>query len=58
MPKVLFQMYIDKKQRDYIMKKSEDTGKSRALIIREVINDYMRKELKEDEEKLSDTGGD
>ena len=53
MPKVLFQMYIDKKQIDFIAKESYDTGKSRARIVRDAIDDYRKNKLEGDERKVS-----
>ncbi len=47
MPKVLFQLYIDVKQFEYIKKLSEETGRSRAAIIR----DLIQKQIKEEEKK-------
>jgi predicted DNA-binding protein len=44
MPKVLFQLYIDVKQFEYIKKLSEETGRSRAAIIRDLIKKEMKKE--------------
>lgn len=44
MPKVLFQLYIDVKQFEYIKKLSEKTGRSRAAIVRDLIKKEMKKE--------------
>ena len=44
MPKVLFQLYIDVKQFEYIKKLSEETGRSRAAIVRDLIKKEMKKE--------------
>jgi predicted DNA-binding protein len=46
MPKVLFQLYIDVKQFEYIKKLSEETGRSRAAIIRDLIKKEMKKKKK------------
>jgi len=51
MPKVLFQLYIDVEQFNYIDQKSKQTGHSRAALVREMI-DYYRKEEKAQEENL------
>ena len=45
MPKVLFQLYIDVEQFEYIKEKAEETGRSRAAIVR----DLIKKQIKEDE---------
>ncbi len=45
MPKVLFQLYIDVEQFEYIKEKAEETGRSRAAIVR----DLIQKQIKEDE---------
>jgi predicted DNA-binding protein len=44
MPKVLFQLYIDVRQFEYIKKLSEETGRSRAAIVRDLIKKEMKKE--------------
>ena len=36
-------MYLDPNQSDYLIKQSGHTGKSRAQIVREAINDYRNK---------------
>ncbi len=41
MPKVLFQLYIDVKQFNYICKLAEETGRSRAAIVRDLIKKEM-----------------
>ena len=46
MPKVLFQLYIDVKQFEYIKKLSEETGRSRAAIVRDLIKKEMKKKKK------------
>jgi predicted DNA-binding protein len=43
MSKVLFQLYIDPDQQDYIAKESEKTGRSRAAIVRDLIQKEMEK---------------
>ncbi len=43
MPKILFQLYIDKAQHNYIKKVSEETGRSRASIVRESIELHRQK---------------
>lgn len=52
MPKVLFQLYINIKQFNYIKKKANDTGKSRAQIAREAIDLYRQNDLEKAKEKL------
>lgn len=44
MPKVLFQLYIDTTQFDYIKKKSKETGRARAALVREMIDEYRKEE--------------
>ena len=44
MPKMLFQLYIDVRQFEYIKKLSEETGRSRAAIVRDMIKKEMKKE--------------
>ena len=46
MPKVLFQLYIDVRQFEYIKKLSEETGRSRAAIVRDLIKKEMKKKKK------------
>ncbi len=46
MNKILFQLYIEPEQYNYIKNKSEETGRSRAAITREII-DKFREEEKE-----------
>ena len=46
MRKVLFQLYVDAEQLDYIAKKSEETGRARAAIVR----DWIDAQMKEDQE--------
>jgi predicted DNA-binding protein len=48
MPKVLFQLYIDVKQFEYIKKLSEETGRSRAAIVRDLIKKEMKKEMEKE----------
>ena len=48
MPKVLFQLYIDVKQFEFVKEESQKTGKSRAQIVREIIE-------KERKEKANET---
>lgn len=48
MPKVLFQLYIDVEQFNYIYKLAEETGRSRAAIVRDLIKKEM--EVKKGEE--------
>ena len=42
MPKVLFQLYIDVDQYNYVARKSKETGRSRASIVRELIKESMK----------------
>lgn len=42
MPKVLFQLYIDTKQYDYIVQKAREEGRSRAALVREALDDYRK----------------
>ena len=42
MPKILFQLYIDIDQFDYVAEKAKKTDRSRASIVREAI-EQMRK---------------
>jgi hypothetical protein len=46
MPKVLFQLYIDVEQFQYVKDKAEEAGRSRAAIVR----DLIKKQMKEEEE--------
>jgi len=48
MPKVLFQLYIDVRQFEYIKKLSEETGRSRAAIVRDLIKKEMKKEMEKE----------
>ena len=48
MPKVLFQLYIDVEQFNYIRKLADESGESRASIVRELIRKEM--EVKKGEE--------
>lgn len=43
MPKMLFQLYIDPSQYDYIVKKAREEGKSRAALVRDAIKEYKKK---------------
>ncbi len=43
MPKVLFQLYIDTAQYNYLAQKSKEDGRSRAAIVREAISEYKKK---------------
>lgn len=47
MPKVLFQLYIDVEQFNTIAQKAEETGRSRAAIVREWIDRGKQEEDKE-----------
>ncbi len=42
MPKVLFQLYIEVEQHEYITKKSEALDISRAAFVRELIQKEMK----------------
>jgi predicted DNA-binding protein len=42
MPKMLFQLYIDVRQFEYIKKLSEETGRSRASLVRDMIEHYKK----------------
>lgn len=44
MPKVLFQLYIEVEQFQYISKKAKEMGRSRAALVREMIAEKMKKE--------------
>ncbi len=46
--KVMFQLYLELRQLNYIEKLSKETGRSRASIVREMI-DYYKKEAKHNE---------
>jgi len=52
MPKVLFQLYIDIEQFNYIKGLSDETGWSRAAIVREMV-DYYKKVKEKEEEQTS-----
>lgn len=43
MPKVLFQLYIDVTHFNYIDKKAKETGRSRAALVREMIEEQIKK---------------
>jgi hypothetical protein len=43
MPKMLFQLYIDIRQFEYIKKLSEETGRSRASLVRDMIEKEIKK---------------
>ena len=47
MPKVLFPVYIELEQLNYIAKKSKETGRPKAAIVRE----WIEKCQQEEEEK-------
>lgn len=43
MAKVNFQLYLEPKQHDFLKQKSDKTGKSMALIMREALDLYRQK---------------
>lgn len=43
MPKMLFQLYIDVRQFEYIKKLSEETGRSRASLVRDMIEKEIKR---------------
>jgi len=49
MPKMLFQLYIDIRQFEYIKKLSEETGRSRASLVRDMIEKEMKEENENEE---------
>ena len=48
MPKMLFQLYIDIRQFEYIKKLSEETGRSRASLVRDMIEKEIKKEMEKE----------
>ncbi len=48
-PKVLFPVYIDVEQHEYISRKAEDTGRPKAAIVREWIEKCQREEEEKQE---------
>lgn len=48
MAKVLFQIYIEPEQRDYLEKLAKESGRSRASFIREMIDILITNEKKEE----------
>ncbi len=53
MPKVLFQIYLDPVQYNYIKKKSEETGRSRAALTREMIDQFRKQEKAQGKEETN-----
>ena len=47
MPKVLFQLYIEVEQFQYVDKKAKEKGRSRAALVREMIAEKMKEERAE-----------
>ena len=47
--KILFPFYMEIKQHEYISKKAEETGRSRAAIMREWVDKCIAKEQKQQE---------
>lgn len=43
--KTLFQLYIDPEQKEFIKKEAEKNNKSRAAVVREIIEEKMKKPL-------------
>lgn len=46
-PKVLFQLYINVSQHKYISQKAEKSGRSRAAIVRDIIEKHRKEEAEE-----------
>jgi len=46
-PRVMFQLYLDPAQYEYIVGKAEKTKRSRASILREIIDRYLELEREE-----------
>ncbi len=51
MPKVIFPLYIEVEQLEYINKKSRETGRPKAAIVREWIERCKREEEELDSRK-------
>lgn len=43
MPKMLFQLYLDSDQREFVIQQAEKTGWSRAEVVRDLIRKEMEK---------------
>ncbi len=43
-PRILFQAYIDFAQYEYIVRKAEETKRSRASVLREIISQHVEME--------------